>query len=73
MSPDNKKQYLTLRETADYLSLPLSKVERLSSENRLPGKIKLGSRTVRVDLRALQEWLDQAANTNKGGAFNALD
>lgn len=50
-------RFLTLEETASYLRLPLSMIYRLSSEDRLPGKIRWGQRTVRVDRLELDNHL----------------
>jgi excisionase family DNA binding protein len=42
-------EFLTLKQAASLLNLPLSYLYRMSSENRLPGKVVLGKRTVRVN------------------------
>lgn len=60
-------RFMTLQETAAYLSLPLSMVYRLSHEGRLPGKIVWGAKTVRVDREALDQYLAEEAG---GAAHN---
>ena len=54
---------LTLEQTAEYLSLPLSMVYRMSSDGRLPGRVKWGQRTVRVDVAELDAYIEKM----KGG------
>lgn len=54
-------RYVSLEEAAKYCGLTLPYIYRLSSEGKLPGKIKFGQRTVRVDLDVLQAWLDAKA------------
>lgn len=52
-----EKRYLSLRETSEYCGLELCYVYRLSCQNRLPGKITWGARTIRVDRVELDRWL----------------
>ena len=52
-------RFFTLEQTAEYLALPMSKVYAMSAAGEIPGKVKLGSRTVRVDRRKLDAWLEE--------------
>lgn len=62
-------RYMTLEETAEYLSLPLTMIYRLSSKGELPGKVRWGQRTVRVDREALEAALrEKMAGGNGCGA-----
>lgn len=53
-----EKRFLTLVETSEYCGLEKSYIYRLSSQDRLPGRISWGRRTVRVDRLALDKWLE---------------
>ncbi|MHB0977715.1 MAG: helix-turn-helix transcriptional regulator [Candidatus Aquicultorales bacterium] len=55
------KRYLTLEETAELTGLSLHYIYGISAQNRLPGKITWGSRTIRVDRLVLEEWLNKQA------------
>ncbi len=61
-----ESRFLTLNETAEYLALPLSMIYRMSSENRLPGKVCWGPRTVRIDRARLDAYLDAQLNGDGG-------
>lgn len=50
-------RFLTLEQTAKYLNVSLSYIYRLSHIGRLPGKVTLGSKTVRVDREQLERWI----------------
>ncbi len=52
------KRFMSLSEASSYLSLPLSYLYRLSSANKLPGKVVWGTRTIRVDRLALDAWIE---------------
>jgi len=54
-----EKRFITLQETSEYLGLNLTMVYRLSSENRLPGKVKFGHKSVRVDRHELDRTLEK--------------
>ncbi len=61
---DPEKRWLTLAETASYLSVPISFVYKASSRGDLPGKVKLMSdRVIRVDRFELDRYLE----AQKGG------
>lgn len=60
------KRYITLEETAEFLSLPLSMIYRMSSDGRLPGKIIWGARTVRIDREILEAALRDKVSHGEG-------
>lgn len=52
-------RFLTLEQAAEYLSLPLTMIYRLSAAGELPGKITWGARTIRVDRLVLDAWISE--------------
>ena len=56
-----ESRFLTLEEVAQLTNLALSYIYRLSAEGRLPGKVKFGARTIRVDRLKLMAWLEAQA------------
>ncbi len=60
-------RYLTLTETAAFTELPLDFVYQLSAQDKLPGLIRWGTRTLRVDREALQLWLNEQASNQEAG------
>lgn len=54
----SENRWLTLQQTADYLAVPMSYIYRKSHENRLPGLVRLGAKTLRVDRQKLDNWLE---------------
>ena len=57
---ETESRFMSLESASIFLNLPLSMIYRLSAEGRLPGKVRWGSRTVRVDREILEEWLNTA-------------
>lgn len=55
------KLLLTLNETADYVSLSISKINRLESENRFAKRIVIDG-NVRFRVKDLDEWAAKLAS-----------
>lgn len=46
------------RQLGVILDLPLRTLARLESEQQIPGRVVIGERIVRYDLRAIKRWRD---------------
>jgi hypothetical protein len=66
MATENEQKYLTIEETAAYAHLPISAIYLMSSKDKLPGKIKLGHRTILID----RELFDKGMREMAGGGDN---
>jgi len=51
-------RFLTLSQASELLNVGLAYIYRLSAEGRLPGKIVLGARTIRVDRERLLAFME---------------
>lgn len=51
------KQLLTIAETANYVNLSVSKINRLESENRFVKRVAIGG-NIRFRVKDLDEWID---------------
>ena len=61
-SPDTAKAgrlLLNVKELADALGVSERLVWRLRREGQLPPPIRLGSRVIRWDRRAIEKWIDR--------------
>jgi len=53
-----EKLLVTRREVGEMLGIPMRTLDRMESRGELPGRIRLGSRMIRYDLRAIRAWRD---------------
>ncbi len=65
MDIDSGGKYMTLKQTAQYLNLPLPYIYRMSANKQLPGKVSWGRKTVRVDKAKLIDWIDNNGSFNE--------
>jgi excisionase family DNA binding protein len=56
------QKLLTIDELASLLKVPRSYIY----ENKIPGKIKLGARTVRYDAEVIERWLAKQVESSNG-------
>ncbi len=54
---------LTIKEVSERLGVDVSFARSLSRKGKIPGKVRLGYRTIRFDAQAIEEWLE---NIKKG-------
>ena len=53
------QRLLSVEEAATYMGVPKSFIYRLSHEGRLPGRVSLGHRTLKIDKERLDRFIER--------------
>lgn len=54
---------ITVPEAAAKLGIGSTKAWKMARRGELPGLVRIGTRSVRVDLQALRRWIDEETST----------
>lgn len=59
---DDERFLITVPEAAAKLGIGITKAWEMARRGDLPGVVRLGTRSVRVDPQAVRRWLDEQAS-----------
>ena len=63
----SKTRYIQPKQAAETLDYPLPSFYRLIRENRVPGVVRLGPKSIRIDGSKFNEWIEKGGVQLKAG------